>query len=44
MSESPKPKEDLAELGVKDDQMEDVVFREITHVGPNYRSVRIMGP
>lgn len=44
MSESPKPKEDLAELGVKNDQTEDVVFGEITQEGPNYRSVRIMGP
>lgn len=44
MSESPKPKEDLAELGGKDDQTEDVVFGEITEEGPNYRSVCILGP
>lgn len=43
MSESPKHKEDLAELGAKDEQIEDVVFGEITDEGPNYRSVRIPG-
>lgn len=44
MSDLPKPKEDLAELGLKDDQTEDVVFGEITETGPNYRSVCVSGP